>query len=91
MTSCTLSQGSIRRTNKCRIENPGDQSGMDLWIVSPLKSLEGSVDCALSGKADRFLGRDSPLNYGGAQVEVWHGADGHPLFERRPAGVCYRS
>lgn len=56
------------------------------WMASPLKSLEGSVDCALSGKADGLLGRDNPLNYGGAQAEVWHGADGHPLIERCPAG-----
>lgn len=42
------------------------------------------MDCALSGKADGVLGCDSPQNFGGAQAEVWHGADGHPLIEEYP-------
>lgn len=42
------------------------------------------MDCALSGKADEFLGCDNPQNYSGAQAEMWHGTDGHPLFESYP-------
>ena len=40
--------------------------------------------CALSGKADESLGCDSPQKLGGAEAEVWHGADGHPLIEEYP-------
>lgn len=42
------------------------------------------MDCALSGEADGVLSCDSPQILGGAQAEVWHGADGHPLIERFP-------
>lgn len=42
------------------------------------------MDCALTGKADGTLGCDSPQNFGGAQAEVWHGAEGHPLIEDFP-------
>ena len=42
------------------------------------------MDCALSGEADEFLSGDNPQNFGGAQAEVWHGPDGHPLFEGNP-------
>jgi hypothetical protein len=36
------------------------------------------------GEADGSLGSDNPQKYGGAQAEMWHGADGHPLIERDP-------
>jgi hypothetical protein len=68
----------------CRIENPGDQSKMECYSAGDSR---GSVDCALSMEVDGLLGYNSPQNFGGAQAELWHGADGHPLNKGYPVNA----